>query len=149
MMSLSVLARDHGGFGLFRGDEQVGWVEGRAVALLGFETAEAAERAARAAFDALRGWLARQRRTEIVPGPRRVLRPRRDGSQVKLTLGRTPIGRIIEPNDEVLGRADYGFELLLPPGLGPVDGINAAQIIDAALSRRAAVKELESAAMVA
>ena len=148
-MSLSVLANDHGGFGLYRGDEQVGWVEGRAVALLGFETAVEAQGAARAGFDALRGWLARQRRTDFVPGPRRTLRPRRDGSQVKLTLGRAPIGRIIEPHDAVLGRADYGFELLLPPGFGPVDGISAAKIIDAALRRRAAVQHLEPVALVA
>jgi hypothetical protein len=148
-MSLSILANDHGGFGLHRGDEQVGWVEGRAVALLGFETADEAQRAARAAFDALRGWLARQRRTSFVPGPRRTLRPRHDGAQVTLTLGRAPIGRIIEPNDPVLGRADFGFELLLPPGFGPVDGINAAKIIDAALTRRAAVRQLEPVALVA
>ena len=127
----------------------MGWVEGRAVALFGFETAEAAQRAARAAFDSLRGWLARQRRTRMVPGPTRTLRPRQSGSQVKLMLGGAPIGRLIEPNDAPLARPDYGFELLLPPGLGPVDGISAAKIIDAALSRRAAVQRLEAVALAA
>ena len=148
-MSLSVLANDHGGFALYRGDKHVGWVEGRAVALVGYETLEDAHHAARAAFDALRGWLARQRRTVFVPGPRRALRTRRDGSSVTLTLGREPVGRIIEPNDAVLGRADYGFELLLPPGLGPVDGISAAQIIDAALARRTAARSLEPVVLAA
>lgn len=147
-MSLNVLANDHGGFGLYRGEEQVGWVEGRAVALLGFETADEARRAAGAAFDALRGWLARQRRTDFVPGPRTALRARRDGAHTRLTLGRVAIGRIIEPNDVVLNRADYGFELLLPPGMGSVAGISAAQIIDTALTRRAAVRGLERAALV-
>jgi hypothetical protein len=149
MMSLSILANDHGGFGLYRGDERVGWVEGRAVALFGFETAEDAQRAARAAFDSLRGWLARQRRTHVVPGPARTLRPRQRGSQVTLTLGGATIGRIIQPNDARLARSDYGFELLLPPGLGPVDGISAAKIIDAALRRRAAVQHLAPVALVA
>lgn len=59
------------------------------------------------------------------------------------------VGRIIEPNDAALGRADYGFELVLPPGLGPVDGIGAAQIIDAALARRTAAKNLEPVALAA
>lgn len=148
-MSLSVLANDHGGFALYRGDEHVGWVEGRAVALLGFETAEEAHHAARAAFDALRGWMARQRRTDFVPGPRRALRVRRDGSQTRLTLGRAPVGRLIEPNDPVLNRTDYGFELLLPPGLGPVIGISAAKVIDTALTRRTAAKSLEPIALAA
>jgi hypothetical protein len=148
-MSLSILANDHGGFALYRGDERVGWVEGRAVALLGFETAEQAHHAARAAFDALRRWMARERRTDFVPGPRRALRVRRDGSQTKLTLGREPVGRLIEPNDSVLNRADYGFELLLPPGLGPVTGISAAKVIDTALTRRTVAKSLEPVALVA
>lgn len=127
----------------------MGWVEGRAVALLGFETAEEAHHAARAAFDALRGWMARQRRTDFVPGPRRALRVRRDGSQTRLTLGRAPVGRLIEPNDPVLNRTDYGFELLLPPGLGPVIGISAAKVIDTALTRRTAAKSLEPIALAA
>jgi hypothetical protein len=148
-MSLSILANDHGGFALYRGDEQVGWVDGGAVALLGFETAEDAQQAARAAFDTLRGWLARQRRADFVPGPRRALRVRRDGSQTRLTLGRAPVGRVIEPNDPVLNRADYGFELLLPPGLGAVNGISAAKIIDTALTRRTAARSLEPVALVA
>jgi hypothetical protein len=147
VMSLNVVANDHGGFGLYRGEEQVGWVEGRAVALLGFETADEAQRAAGAALDALRGWLARQRRTDFVPGPRRALRAQRDGSRTKLTLGKVPIGRIIEPNDAVLNRVDYGFELLLPPGMGSVAGISAAQIIDMALTRRSAVRGLEPAVL--
>jgi hypothetical protein len=148
-MSLSILGNDHGGFALYRGDEHVGWVEGRAVALLGFETAEEAHHAARAAFDALRGWMARQRRTDFVPGPRRALRVRRDGSRTRLMLGPAPVGRLIEPNDPVLNRADYGFELLLPPGLGPVTGISAAKVIDTALTRRTAARSLQPAALVA
>ena len=148
-MSVSVLANDRGGFALYRGDEQVGWVEGRAVALLGFETLEEAYHAARAAFDALRGWMARQRRTHFVPGPRRALRVRQDGSQTRLTLGRAPVGRLIEPNDPVLNRSDYGFELLLPPGLGAVTGISAAKVIDRALTRRTAARNLEAVALAA
>ncbi len=143
-MSLRVIANEHGGFRLYRGDEHVGWIEDRAIGFRGFESADEAGRAAGAAYDALRTWLARQHRTEPMPGRRRALRARRDGRLTRLTLGSVPVGRIIEPTgDAPVQDAHYGFELLLPPGLGPVAAIGAAQVIDTALARRAAVQGLE------
>jgi hypothetical protein len=146
-MSLSVLAHDRGGFRLYRGGEQVGWIEGRAVGFLGFGSADEARQAASAAYDAVRVWLARQRRTDLVRGPRRALCARHDGPLTWLTLNGVPIGRIVEPEEsDALSGMSYGFELLLPPTLAADSGISAARIVDAALARRAAVTSLESAA---
>jgi hypothetical protein len=145
-MSLDVIADGRGGFRLDREGQQVGWVEGRTVGFQGFESAAEARHAASAAYDALRAWVARQRRTELMPGSRRALRAQRDGVATWLTLGGIPIGRIVEPHErDPLGARGYGFELDLPPPLQPVIGISAAQVIDAALVRRAAATHLEAA----
>ena len=144
-MSLSVLAHEHGVFGLYRGDEQVGWIDGRAVALTGFENNTEAELAAQAAFDSVRRWLARERRVDLVTGPAKSLRPKRDGSRTRLVLDGAPIGRILEPGDTNLHEAGYGFELMLPPGMGSVAGISAAKIMDTALARREEARRLELA----
>jgi hypothetical protein len=150
-MSLNVIADGRGGFRLDRGGQQIGWVEGRAVGFLGFDSANEARHAAGAAYGALRGWLARQRRMDLVPGSRRaVLHTRQEGGLTWLTLGGVAIGRIVEPHERgPIGGAAYGFELDLPPLLQPVNAISAAQVMDAALSRRAEVRRLEVAGGVA
>jgi hypothetical protein len=147
-MSLSVIADGRGGFRLDRDGQHVGWVEGRAVGFLGFESAKEARKAAGAAYGALRGWLARQRRMDLVPGSRRaVLNTRRDGGITWLTLGGVPIGRVVEPHErDPLGEGGYGFELDLPRLLQPINAISAAQVIDAALARHAEAKRLEAMA---
>jgi hypothetical protein len=147
-MSLSVIADGRGGFRLDRQGEEVGWIEGRAVGFRGFETAKEARKAAGAAYGALRGWLARQRRVDLVPPSRRaVLNARRDAGVTWLTLGGVPIGRIVEPQErDPLGDGGYGFELDLPRLLQPVNAISAAQVIDAALARHAEAKRLEAMA---
>ncbi|HEU4566001.1 MAG TPA: hypothetical protein VFS05_15180 [Gemmatimonadaceae bacterium] len=113
----------------------------------GFGSEDEARRAARAAFTALCGWLARQRRADAIPNCRRALAARRDGRLTFLTLGGIPVGRLLPPGDEaLLGAPAWGFELLLPPSLDGTLGLSAARVIDAALSRRAAALELETAA---
>jgi hypothetical protein len=144
-MSLSVLAHEHDVFGLYRGDEQVGWIDGRAVALTGFENSKEAELAAQAAFDAVRRWLARERRLDLVTGPAKSLRPKRERSRTKLMLDGVPIGRILEPGESKLDGAGYGFEIMLPPGMNAVNGISAAKIMDTALARREEARRLELA----
>lgn len=77
-MSLSVVAGERGDFRLYRGAEQVGWAKASVVAFLGFDNADEARHAAAAAYDALRAWFARQRRTGAVPAePGPGHRPRR------------------------------------------------------------------------
>ena len=114
-----------------------------AVTFGGFSSAEDAHGAAASAFDALRSWLATQRRTAPVPGPARALRPKHDGERWHLHLDGVSIGGIIEPGDP---RADdirgYGFELLLPPGLGPEAAVRASRVIADAIDRRTALEEL-------
>ena len=135
-MSLAIHADDHGAFRLHRGAEHVGWVQGRAVALLGFASANEARRAAAVAYDALRVWAARQRRTDIPPKRMRALRTGREGTRTMLLLDGIAVGRLLTPKDSPVHSSTYGFELLLPPGFGPVAGISAAQVIDTALKRR-------------
>jgi hypothetical protein len=150
-MPLNVIADGRGGFRLDRGGQQIGWVEGRAVGFLGFDSANEARHAAGAAYGALRGWVARQRRMDLVPGSRRAaLQTRREGGLTWLTLGGIPIGRIVEPHErDRIGDAVYGFELDLPRLLQPVSAISAAQVMDAALTRRAEARRLELAGGVA
>jgi hypothetical protein len=145
-MSLSVIADGRVGFQLHREGEQVGWIEGRAIGFRGFESAKDAHQAASTAYGALRSWLARQRRTDLTPGSRRtVLHARRDHGVTWLTLGNVRIGRLIEPyHRDLISEGRYGFELDLPPLLQPVNAISAAQVIDAALARRAEARRLES-----
>ncbi len=148
-MSLSVIADGRGGFRLDREGQQIGWVEGRAIGFRGFESAKDARQAASAAYGALRDWLARQRRMDLVPRSRKtVLNTRREDGLTWLTLGGVPIGRIVEPHerDPLRESGGYGFELDLPPVLRPVNAISAAQVIDAALSRRAEARRLEATA---
>jgi hypothetical protein len=147
-MSFNVIADGRNGFRFDRDGQQVGWVEGRAIGFRGFESAKDARYAASAAYGALRGWLARQRRMDLVPGSRRtVLQTRHGGGVSWLTLGGVPIGRIVEPHErDPFGEGGYGFELDLPRLLQPINAISAAQVMDAALARRAEARRLEVAA---
>jgi hypothetical protein len=146
-MSISVIADGRGGFRLDRDGQPVGWIEGRAIGFLGFENGKEAQQAAAAAYGALRSWLARQRRMDLPPGSRRALRTRRDGGITWLTLGDVPVGRIVEAQErDPMGERGYGFELDLPALLQPINAISAAQVIDAALERRAEARRLEATA---
>ena len=103
------------------------------VAFVGFDTTDEARHAAGVAFDALRPWLARQRRTSFVAGPRRMLETERDDRGSRLTLRGIPIGRITEPAgpDHPHG---YGFELMLPPGTARSTSVGAARVVVDALA---------------
>ena len=149
-MSLSIIADGRGGFRLDRDGQQIGWVEGRAIGFRGFESAKDARQAASAAYGALRDWLTRQRRLDLVPRARKTaLSTRREDGMTWLTLGGVAIGRIVEPHErDPLGDGGYGFELDVPPVLQPVNAISAAQVIDAALARRAEARRLEATAGV-
>jgi len=112
------------------------------IAFVGFENAGEAQRAAGAAFDALRPWLARQRRSSFVAGPRRVLEAERDDRERRLTLRGIPIGRLIAPDDP-MKKSGHGFELALPPRAGASTSAGAARVIDGALAARAAALRYE------
>jgi len=149
-MSLSIIADGRGGFRLDRDGQQIGWVEGRAIGFRGFESAKDARQAASAAYGALRDWLTRQRRLDLVPRARKTaLSTRREDGMTWLTLGGVAIGRIVEPHErDPLGDGGHGFELDVPSVLRPVNAISAAQVIDAALARRAEARRLEATAGV-
>jgi hypothetical protein len=137
-MSLQVYGDAGGGFRLHRQDRQVGWVEGKAVGFRGFSSGDAALSAANAAYEAFRGWLEKERHIEQASGRKRALRIKREGSQTVLALDGASIGRIIPfGNNEVTGEADFGFELHLPPQVGAVAGISAAQVIHNAIRAHA------------
>lgn len=143
-MSLSIFEYGDGRFRLFHGDREVGWVEGRAVGFDGWENESAAIRAATVAYDALSGWLARQRRQDATPRRGRRLRARNEGGERALMLGHVAIGRLL--SDASGDRSDarrHGFELALPPRIGAA--LTAAQIVDGALRRHRALSQLESA----
>ena len=146
-MTFNVITDSRGGFRLEREGREIGWIEGRSIGFLGFESAKDARQGATTAYAALHAWLARQRRTDHVAVRRRVLNTRRDGGVTWLTLGDVPIGRIVHPHErDPLGEAGFGFELDLPPMLQPVNALSAAQVIDAALARRDEARRLEAAA---
>ena len=115
---------------------------GPSVAFVGFDTTDEARRAAGAAIDALRPWLARQRRTSFVAGPRRLLEAERHDRGSRLTLRGIPIGRIIEPAGP--GHPDgYGFELMLPPGTGRSTSVGAARVVVDALATHGEARSYE------
>lgn len=105
----------------------------RSVAFVGFDTTDDARRAAGAAFDALRPWLARQRRTSFVAGPRRLLEAERNDGESRLTLRGVPVGRLIEPTSPD-HESGYGFELMLPPASGLSTSVGAARVVVDALA---------------
>lgn len=144
-MSLSIFEYGDGRFRLFHGDREIGWVEGRAIGFVGWDSEAAAMRAATAAYDALSDWLARQRRQEAAPRRGRALRVRNDGAERSLTLGDVAIGRLLSgapsPADT---ESRHGFELTLPPRIGAA--LTAAQVVDGALRRHRVLTGLETEA---
>lgn len=133
-MSLTVYGRDDGGFLLHGNEVPIGWVEGRAVGFRGFPTRVDALGAARLGHQALHGWLTRERHSTQASSSGGALRTRRDGRLHWITVGGSAIGRLVEPTTHAPVAANtFGFELLLPPSVNPVGGINAAQVIYHAL----------------
>lgn len=134
-MSLTVYGRDDGTF-LLHGDEvPIGWIERRAVGFRGFSTRNDAIDAARLGHHALQGWLTRERHTRAASRPTGAPRTRRDGLLQWITIGESTIGRLVEPSAHTpVGASSFGFELMLPPSVNPVGGINAAQVIYHALT---------------
>jgi hypothetical protein len=142
-MSSSVFLAEQRLRGLPRGREHTVLADRVAVTFDGFSSAADAHRAAVSAFDALRTWLARQRRADPVRGGGRVLRAKRDGERWHLALNGVSIGGIIEPGDpRAEGIQGYGFELLLPPGLGPDAADRASRIIAEAIERHFKLEEI-------
>lgn len=138
-MSLSFFDRGEGHFAMMSGDTELGWIANRAIGFRGFENRSAAQRAAAVAYEALTGWLARQRRIDSAPRTHQALRVRRDGAAEELTLGGVPIGRLLPHDNEARASGGYDFELLLPPRMGA--SISAAQVMYHALERHRAVRE--------
>ena len=144
-MSLSIFEYGDGRFRLFHSDREIGWVEGRAIGFVGWDSEAAAIRAATVAYDALTDWLARQRRQEAAPRRDRPLTVRNDGSERALTLGEVAIGRLLsEPRSAQGTDPRHGFELTLPPRIGAA--LTAAQIVDGVLRRHRALASLDSEA---
>jgi hypothetical protein len=142
-MSLSIFEYGDGRFRLYHGEREVGWVENRAIGFVGFDSDEAAARAACIAYDALSEWLARQRRLEAAPRRGRRLRVRSESGERQLTLGGVAIGRLVSgPADYTPDSATHGFELLLPPRIGAA--LTVAHVIDQALVRHRALPSLEA-----
>jgi hypothetical protein len=143
-MSLSIFEYGDGRFRLFQGDQEIGWVEGRTVGFVGFDTEQAALRAATVGYDALITWLARQSRE--APAPRGRARPiaRTEAGERQLTLGGVAIGGLVSGwADRGVTDGSFGFELRLPPRIGAA--LSAAQVIHHALSRHRQLRELERA----
>jgi hypothetical protein len=119
----------------------VGWVDGRDVGFLGFDTEADAADAAIIAYDALSVWLARQSRAHRTPLRRLDLRV--ENGETSLTLGDIVIGRLVpESGDQAAASPVHGFELKLPPRVGAA--LNAAHVIDQALMRHRALRALDT-----
>jgi hypothetical protein len=119
------------------------WAERVSVVFAGFHTAGEAYRMAVSSYAALRKWLVRQRRTGPLRGSGQVLRTRHDGRRWHLALQGVSVGGIVEPGDARAGGVGgYGFELLLPPGLGPHAADRALRVVASAIERHASVQDL-------
>jgi hypothetical protein len=144
-MPLGIFEHGDGRFRLFRDGCEIGWVEGRAVAFLGFDSEAAATHAATAAYNALNDWLARQSRAQ--PTTRRQLGLCVENGEHRLTLGGITIGRLLlGPDDRIATSGSHGFELTLPPPIGAA--LSAAQVIDQALIRHRDLREMETASAI-
>lgn len=147
-MALRVYSNNRGGFLLFRGTEQAGWVGDGKVVFFGFEHGDEARAAADVAYEALRLWHARQRRSGFVPESKTLLGTLVDGGPyTRLTLDGITVGRIIEPDEDLPQGGSYGFELQLPAGLPSSTEVPAARIIELALERHARMRGLARAAI--
>ena len=138
-MSLSIFDRGEGRFDLMHGDIEIGWVRDRAIGFNGFGDRAAARRAAAVAYDALTGWLARQRRFDAPPRNGHALRVHRNGGIDQLMLGEVSVGQMLYRS---AGVADggYAFELNLPPRIGAT--LSAAQVMYYALERYRAARDI-------
>ena len=92
-MALSIFEHGDGHYRLFREDREVGWVAGRVVGFVGFDSEAAAVHAATVAYRALSEWIARQSREQ--PLPRRRLKVRVENGKQLLTSGGIAIGTIL------------------------------------------------------
>ena len=137
-MSLSIFDRGEGRFDLMHGDAQIGWVSDSAIGFTGFGDRAAARRGAAVAYDALTGWLARQRRFDAPPRNGHALRVRRDGKTDQLMLGEVPVGHLVYRG--AIADGGYAFELELPPRLGAT--LSAAQVMYYALERYRAARQV-------
>jgi hypothetical protein len=144
-MSLSIFEYGDGRFRLFRDGSEVGWVEGRAVGFLGFDSEAVAVNAALAAYNALSEWLARQSREQA--RPRRRLGLRAEDGEQHLTVNGVAIGRLLSGTiDRIATGGSHGFELKLPPRIGAA--LSAAQVMDQALIRHRNLREPETTSAV-
>jgi hypothetical protein len=146
-MSLSIFDRGEGRFDLVRGDDEIGWIVDRTVGFTGFGDRGAARRAAAVAYDALSGWLARQRRFDAAPRNGNTLRVHRTGTTDQLTLGDVPVGRLLYHDGQRRLDGAYAFELVLPPRIGAA--LSAAQVMYNALERQRAAREAREVPEVA
>ena len=145
-MSSSGYFNGRHGRGHSRGVKRTVWADRVAVVFTGFHTAGEAYRMAISSYDALRRWLRRQRSTDPLRGSAQVLRRRRDGRPWHLALEGVSIGGIVEPGDPRLGCLDgYGFELLLPPGLGQHGADRALRVVASAIARHSSLHTLKPA----
>jgi hypothetical protein len=141
VMTLSIFEHGDGHFRLFRDGCEVGWVDGRDVGFLGFDTEADAADAAIAAYEALSVWLARQSRAQRTPQRRLDLRV--ENGKTSLTLGDIAVGRLVsEAEDRTTTSGSYGFELRLPPRIGAA--LSAAHVIDQALTRHRELRGLDA-----
>ena len=144
-MSLTIFEFGDGRFRLFRDGSEVGWVDGRAVGFLGFDSEAAAADAAQAAYNALSHWLARQSREHVTT--RRRMGSRIEDGEHRLTVGGIAIGRLLSgPMDRVATGGSHGFELRLPPRIGAA--LSAAHVIDQALVQHRELRQRETASAI-
>lgn len=145
-MSSSVYFNGRHGRGHSRGVKRTVWPDRVAVVFTGFHTADEAYRMAISSYDALRRWLRTQRRTGPLRGAAQVLHRRRDARHCHLALHGVSIGGIVEPGDPRIGCLDgYGFELLLPHGLGQHGADRALRVVASAIARHSGLHTLKPA----
>lgn len=140
-MPLSIFDRGDGRFDLMHGDTEIGWVVDRAIGFTGFSDRTAARRAAAIAYDALSGWLARQRRFDAPARNGDSLRGERVNGVERLMLGDVPVGELLH-HGSAMEDGTYAFELLLPPRIGAP--LSAAQVMHNALERSIPRFDLEA-----
>jgi hypothetical protein len=138
-MALSIFDRGDGRFDLMRGDSEIGWVLDRTIGFTGFGDRTSARRAAGVAYDALTGWLARQRRFDTPARNGHALRVERDDGIEHLMLGDVPVGELFY-HGSAAAEGAYAFELILPPRIGAP--LSAAQVMYNALERNRAAHEI-------